>query len=352
MKRTSSLVQQAVTALRSAPASDNMPRMRAAILGALCVLAAELGCSTVNQPAPATCVAGQQIPCGCPNGEKGSQSCKPDGSYDACVCSPAASSAVGSSSSVASTTGVGGMAGSSSSSGSAGSGGGGGAWTPKSLVGLALWLDADKGIVPDPQQPGAVLKWLDQSGNNNNATATGAGNSEHFILDPATLNGHQTIKCQGNGLIFRVEESSPSLQWGTGDFGVAVVFRPQVGFNSTLFKKYELNPSVSLQTWDQSKSVGLYIGGGPGLLQPYSDVPAFHIVVARGQAMRVSVDGAAATGMKTNVALESPPGFIVICSPGGDATTFEIAELVAVKGTVADADAAKLEAYFKAKFGL
>src|SRR5262249_29485094 len=146
---------------------------------------------------PEKCVPGQSIACAGDDGCSGYQSCKHDGSaYDPCICSATVSS---SSTGPASSSGSGGAGGTggAATTGSGGMAGNGGmmAWTPKSLPGLVLWLDVDVGTIDDPQNPGTMLKWLDQSGNQNNAVATNIQQGFRFVYDPAAANGHQAIKC-------------------------------------------------------------------------------------------------------------------------------------------------------------
>ena len=65
---------------------------------------------------------------------------------------------------------------------------------PNSIPNLALWLNADSGIVLNA---GKVSEWNDQSGNNNDVIQTVAGSQPTYIpLDPS-LNNHALIGFDG-----------------------------------------------------------------------------------------------------------------------------------------------------------
>jgi hypothetical protein len=119
------------------------------------------------------CVPGQSIACGGPGGCTGYQVCDGAGSaYGECLC-PDAGSVGGTDASVG--------------------------WTPAQLPGLALWLDASYGVLPDPVHAGFLIRWLDKSGNENNATLGGAFDDLVYFapyVDPQVLNGHNAVACQ------------------------------------------------------------------------------------------------------------------------------------------------------------
>jgi hypothetical protein len=78
--------------------------------------------------------------------------------------------------------------------------------------------------VYDPQTPNAILRWDDQSGNGHQAMATTQVGWQP-IIDPVAVNGHDGIRCLGNGPTYTITDD-PSLQWGTGGFLIAGVIRP------------------------------------------------------------------------------------------------------------------------------
>ncbi len=246
-------------------------------------------------------------------------------------------------------------AGGNSSSSSSGSGGAGGKWTPKSLSGLALWLDSDQGMVQVPTKPGYLLRWLDSSGNGNKGELAVMPQSSFMALDSAVLNGHTAVKCIVNGLNVG---HAPSLEWGTGDFAMGVVVRGdyQGGLFKTMswwFKDAQLGSALVLN-FDKSKNYVLSAGVKSIMALPKNDPTGvkFHIVIARGNTMRLAVDDASGSaGMAGDVG--NAGADVILCRPGDQgANDFEVAEIVAVKGTVSDGDVAKLQSYWKTKFGL
>jgi hypothetical protein len=95
--------------------------------------------------------------------------------------------------------------------------------TPKRLSGLVLWLDDTVGIVQEPSKPEQVKRWIDQSGQGNDATAqcTNGCPGDLLNLDPAAVNGRGAVTCKSNsgngaGLIWpQVTQSSVSPQIGS-----------------------------------------------------------------------------------------------------------------------------------------
>ena len=124
--------------------------------------------SDTGAPTKTGCVPGQQIHCGCPGGETGSQVCLPDGSgYDTCECGGAAGSGggagAGGSAGDAGTGGLGGSAGDAGtgglggSAGVAGQGGGAGQGGSAGAAGqlgdiVDLVVDADRDGTPQPTE--------------------------------------------------------------------------------------------------------------------------------------------------------------------------------------------------------
>jgi hypothetical protein len=73
-----------------------------------------------------------------------------------------------------------------------------------------------------------------------------------------------------------------------------------------------------------------------------------------GATCETRVDGVATPGMGCSTVLVNAAGAPVLLgrSYDGFGSTEDYAEIVAVKGTLSDSDVGKLEAYFKAKYGL
>jgi hypothetical protein len=93
-------------------------------------------------------------------------------------------------------------------------------WTPAGLPGLALWLDAARGVTVEG---GRVTQWSDVSGQDNHARPPDA--RPWLITDPrlglpAVRFGLDAAK--GTGLLI---SDKASLRWGAGDFSIFVVVR-------------------------------------------------------------------------------------------------------------------------------
>lgn len=319
--------------------------MKAFLIGVGLVTAIVSACGG-TQTVP-SCTPGQSIACAGENGCAGFQTCNANGSYDSCVCG----ASDGGNPNDASTDGA---VDSSSTDGDANA-----AFTPKSLSGLVLWLDDTVGVVPDLQNAGLVHKWLDQSGNSNDATggcATG-GSCQNGMpaIDSAAIHGHDAFICGGSnsGSAFRVEDS-PSLHFGTGDWAVAEVYKPAI-------VSVVNNLGLWLKTGDPFMDL---LQTGPSTLQLddagsqlFGSLPGtgkFEYIIARGPFMTLVTSNGSATGPTASGDISTSGVPVYICNDGAadSNSEAEIAEVVAVKGTLSDTDQANLVSYFKAKFGL
>ena len=263
-------------------------------------------CACSNDGGPPPCVPGQSIACegsGCAS----FQVCTTAGTYGPCDCSDA------------------------SLRGDAG-------WTPASLPGLALWFDDTYGVVMDPSYPGVVVHWLDKSGNGNVATLQTDG-AEGTLLDPEVLHGHDALVCPNSdtGLAITVA-NSPTLDWGTGDFAIAMVTTfPTNGSSMWNGNGVQLSATSSSGEWTLNaggQSIGATKASG-----------GFFVVVTRGASLYLNVAGTVVTGpVEPGV---GTGGGLELCQASA-----EIAEVVAIKGTLSDPDLASLLAYFQSKFAL
>jgi hypothetical protein len=217
------------------------------------------------------------------------------------------------------------------------------AWTPAQLPGLALWLD-ETSFVQDPKHPGYVVHWLDRSGNGNIATLPdgyfGSNVLQGSTIDPQVLNGHDALLCGGdgnpttsNGRQEATIAESSTLDWGTGDFAVIAVLTPITDAswfgNGVTVTSNGATSALSAGSQSVSESTGL---------------SGFHIVAARGQSLYLNAAGHVITGATNTTALS---GGVYLCAYGQ-----EVAEVIAVKGTLSDNDLAQTLAYLQAKFRL
>jgi hypothetical protein len=221
---------------------------------------------------------------------------------------------------------------------------------------LALWLDGDVGVVPDPQNAGWLQHWEDQSGQGNGAspgcTSYGSG-CDALLIDPGAINGHGAIECnfQQNLAI----ADAPTLQFGPGDYALAMVVRLQPASTPTAItlwsKPAQSGPSLSLtipSTMLLLSDSGQSIGG---------DISAFankfEVVIARGKALELDIGSNTYTGPQATGDVSAAGVGVSLCGdPGNNSSWVEYAEVIAIKGTLASGDLTQLRAYFEAKFAL
>jgi hypothetical protein len=204
-----------------------------------------------------------------------------------------------------------------------------------------------------------VKRWLDQSGNHNDAVGdcSAGGSCQNGALpavDPAAINGLDAFACNlaNSGATFKVADAV-TLQFGTGDWAVAEVYQPPItdvtnglGMWMKTGSPYMSIVQTSVTTLTLTDD-GLQISISP-------TAGKFAYFIARGNAMSFVSSAGSATGGTTTGDISNPGSLVLICNDGstGSPTQADIAEVVAVKGTLSDADQAKLVAYFKAKFAL
>lgn len=238
-------------------------------------------------------------------------------------------------------------------------------WSPKSLPGLALWLDNADGLAFDGTAK--LSSWLDKSGNGNNGTA-GAP-----CLAPSraagALNGRDTVAFATSGAdatCIQVADS-PILQFGTGDLAVFLVARCANTANSAQLwaKRHTDNTGASFLVngvFDFKMFNTLADGNVVAGASPNLNDSSYHRfgTTRRGLDIEVWLDGVRDGANTLAQAVDvSKPGRAVFI--GANATSApvaitglvgNVAEVVAVKGTLSDAQIAQLDAYFKAKHGL
>lgn len=302
------------------------------------VAVAALACGG-ETPVTATCVTGQSIACAGNGGCSGSQVCKSDGTYDTCSCGQPTDGGITDGSI---DTGTSNDAGPDATSTD------GGPWTPKSFGGLALWLDTSVGVVADLQQTGYVKRWLDQSGNGNNAEKVD-NNGTGLAVDPQAINGHDVIVC-GYQTHFEVADSA-SVQFGTGGFLVAAVLKYGGNTASTIYPVIQKNQTLQLWMPIQNEQA-LKFGAGSKTLSASFTTPKWTTVIAQST-MSLEFDGVTSTGPAATEDVSAPGWPVFLCGTQGTTTPkVEFAEIIMVKGTAKPADVVALKAYFKTKYGL
>jgi len=292
------------------------------------VLAAGVGLVALRcGSSSSTCVPGQSVACAGGGGCSGAQTCRADGTYAPCDCGGG---------------GDGGGLDGALPDGAVGPDGGagddGGTFSVKALPGLVLWLDTSAGVVQDPVKPGTVKRWLDQSGNGNDAVVQ-CVNACSVSIDPQALNGHDVL-VNDNWGYFTIADS-PTTRWGTSDWAILMVIKPSGGTNAAIWDRViritETDNDFRLSVLPDSLTV------------TWPTLTKFNILAARGTQLELRAGGSTATGPKSTTDVSGGPGVDTGLLHVG---YFNVAEVIAIKGTLTDADLAKTTAYLKNKYKL
>jgi hypothetical protein len=244
------------------------------------------------------------------------------------------------------------------------------------VTGLALWLDAAKGVT---QAAGKVSSWADQSGNNNNAAQSNGNNRPGFTASAInSLPGvHFDMAAQAGTFMTIVD--SPTLSWTTGDYYLVAVARynndPQQQGNftnrfGTLYFKEGQNPSAGpalfantpgntvtsgFATQMSNAAADRLLSTGTG----YNDNKGHSFSVHRGGTTLELRHNGNLDGTKTVTAVDvsAPTIDVTIGASGGGGfaqarLNGDIAEVIAVKGAISSGDLSGIEGYLKAKYAL
>jgi len=238
-------------------------------------------------------------------------------------------------------------------------------WSPASLPGLVLWLEASAVSPPSGSQ---ISLWPDLSPAGNDAVQTVPAYQPTF--EAAAVGGLPAMRFDGNLTFFTIADSA-SLQWGTGDYTLMVIgqfassgvpdqfFYQKVTasapwYGPSLFVNSD-KPSLDTRATSQLAQYTLITSAHDGL----GDAP--HLFGGRrfGSSLEVRVDGAS-DGVTTVPSLDiSAAGSYATMGqngyspqPGFQALDGTIAEVVAVGGPIASADLQTLECHLLLKYGV
>jgi len=250
-----------------------------------------------------------------------------------------------------------------------------------SIDGVVLWLDGSRGVTEDN---GRISRWADQSAQHNDAAPPSAGVAPS--LGPNLVNGHPAVHFEAARKTVLLVTDAASLHFGTGDLTIEAV----VGYRN---KSKGGTPVDHLDGWGYvfDKMVGNRLGVGLMGNWPVSETDpigsqfgcetteqggsllskakGYNDGVARLWAMRRAgttvelrragaVDNSGKWNPPVNVdAMGTPPVSIgARLYQGQTSASFpldgDVAEIVVVKGTIAEAQLASLESYLSTKYAL
>jgi hypothetical protein len=238
------------------------------------------------------------------------------------------------------------------------------AWTPASLPGLALWLDGTVGVSVGA---GGTLTWLDQSGKGNSAVSVGQP-----TLVPAGIGGKPAVHFDG-ATTYLVIQDSPSLQFATDDYAVAIVAAHTTSLSNVHYYGMFYTKQLGVGPYDGVGITANTLAHNGGILAQVADQPQsqvstvetdfnngtpFYLVVRRtgGSTLDVRVNGigmGTATGTGYSIDVSASGKEVNIGGTAGLQDVLgNIAEVIAIHATLGGTDLANLEAYLKAKYGL
>ena len=212
-------------------------------------------------------------------------------------------------------------------------------FSPSDVDGLELWLDAGQGVTIDT----GVSVWADQSGNGWTGSQPTGSQQPSFVSADANLNGKPSIRFEDATVNLILDMTSTSSDW---TWFAAV-------YNSTISGIRGLidDSSGTAFRW-RASSGSLIIAGGGASISVAMGVGA-HIVGSRHHASEgmAFVDGTESAGTLPAVAI----GTSRIGSrftAGGDWWETHIAEIIAYKASLSDADLAAVKGYLATKYGV
>lgn len=242
-------------------------------------------------------------------------------------------------------------------------------FTPATLGSrVVLWLEGDSYLVVDG---GAT--WPDKSSAHNDALQDAAARAPSFIdagLD-GSVNGKGVVRFAGNQFLSILDNAS--LQWAESDFGFYVVMR-HVNDGSTKLPDYaivygkwtDINPLYpGFFLWANYPGTTRYVARLDTNQLVRSDAGMNDGTVRLVGARRVGTELSLRVGGTEveKISDASVPDALAFNAPGLPAVIGgrpaatqqlhgDIAEIIAVKGTLSDAEQTQLEAYLKSKYGL
>ncbi|HEY8091991.1 MAG TPA: hypothetical protein VIF09_29215 [Polyangiaceae bacterium] len=250
-------------------------------------------------------------------------------------------------------------------------GGGGGAcdpdaasWSPASVPGLVLWLEADTLTLASGSP---VALWHDQSSAGNDAKQPVS--SYQPTLEAAAVGGRPALSFDGRQSFLTVADSV-SLQWGTGDYTFLIVgqFSDSGVPNQMLYQKVSGGPPYdgpALFVNSDKPAPGSHATSQisqdfyvTSLTAGFANAP--HLFASRraGTSLEVRIDGVVNAEQVTSTDVSNPGQAAMIGQngynprAGNEALAGLIAAVVAAGGPIADHDLQALECYLMSKYGV
>ncbi len=238
--------------------------------------------------------------------------------------------------------------------------------TIASISGLVLWLNAGVGVTTNNN---AITSWSDQSSQGNDAKA----GSPAPTLVSSSINSLPAAHFVGTSKQYLSIADATSLQFGTGDYYIAVVAKfdndpstqdPTVSFGA-FYTKLGQNDGLLFFGNDYDFSKTSFAAGVCNLENPttevqyaatYNDGTARLYALQRAsgtETLRVNGTQVASGSSSVDVSesgVEVDIGFMASASAA--ALDGDIAEVLAVKGTLSSSDLANIESYLASKYGL
>jgi hypothetical protein len=266
----------------------------------------------------------------------------------------------------------------------------GSTFTPASVLGLVLWLEADVSssltlLTVDAGSP-RVTEWADQTSHQNNAKGSVSLPGRDPTVNASAINSLPAVHFTQGGLTSQngneltiVDNTDMSLQWGTGDFYVAAVgdydnavanganfgvgnfFSKSMGTGTLNGESGVLLYGNIPSTSNSNPTVGLFFATAASTNNFVVTTNAYNTGAAhlfairrRSNQLDILVDGASvATSTSTGIDV-SNANTLVRIGADGDANLVrldgDIGEMLAVKGALSLADEVSINAYLKGKW--
>jgi len=249
---------------------------------------------------------------------------------------------------------------------------------PLSVSGLVLWLEGSSGVT---QNNNAVSAWADKTSNHNDATQPTAAVQPTYVASaihslPAIHfdKDAQGVSTGGNELSIA---DSTSMQWGTGDFyvvvvarfdntvadgaerGVGLLYSKNTGGNDFpgVFITANIAGGIMTPTNGFAASTSFAANGYVAVTTLYNDDVARTFAAQRvGSTLDLRINGASvgtassAGNDISSVGIAASIGGLA--NGAGVRLDGDIAEILAVKGTLSAGDRTSIEQYLKNKYAL